>query len=386
MAPSPDTPSILARQLQQLRLEPDQPPPHTQQWLALLDAVGRTYDDFERQISQATRGDPNNRRQAWADTVRDTPVLSTGEDEAAAAWSWRPGDEALAISPGMAQLLRLPPGTEALPLTVWLACLDDSDRELQCEYLMQVAQQPLAFTGQLRYTPPHGREQRWLHYELQSGDSLGAGPEGDLEGPRIHCRVLDVTSRIQAEEALHGSAEQDELTGLHNRGRFFDLAANARARALRDGQQLGLLSLDVDAFRRFNEAYGHEIGDRLLRGIAQRLRSTVRLDDQLGRLAGDEFLLLVHPVDSVQHLESIAYKLQAAVAVPMDLGGEPVSVSLSVGIAVFPQDATSTLDLVRAAGRAVRAAKQRGRGRCVLAEMLPPPPNPLAQVRSSAGA
>lgn len=385
MAPSPDTPSILARQLQQLRLEPDQPPPHTQQWLALLDTVGRTYDDFERQISQATR-DHRGNGQAWADTVREAPSLSTGDDEAAAAWSWRPGDEALEISPGMAQLLRLPPGTEALPLTVWLACLEDSDRELQCEYLMQVAQQPLAFTGQLRYTPPHGREQRWLHYELQSGGGFGNSAEGDLDGARIQCRVLDVTSRIHAEEALHGSAEQDGLTGLHNRARFFDLAANARARALRDGQQLGLLSLDVDGFRRFNEAYGHEIGDRLLRGIAQRLRSTVRLGDQLGRLAGDEFLLLVHPVDSVQHLESIAYKLQAAVAVPMDLGGEPVSVSMSVGIAVLPQDATSTLDLVRAAGRAARAAKQRGRGRCVLAEMLPPPPNPLAQVRSTAEA
>ncbi len=355
--------TTLARQLRQLHLQPDQAPPDPQQWLALLDTVGRTYEDFERQIALATQGDP-----AWADTVREGQEVAA-KAPADAAWSWRLGDEALQICAELARLLHLPPGTRELPLTVWLACLDDSDRELQCEYLMQAAQQPRRIVGQLRYTPAAGGEQRWLHYELQS--------EASGEDAAVRCQVRDITERMLAEQSLPGSGDQDALTGLHSRARLLNLAATARARAEHDGSRVGLLHLNVDGFHRLNEQHGREIGDRLLCGVAQRLRSSVRLGDQIGRLAGDEFLLLVHPVESVQHLEAIAYKLQAAVAVPMDIGHESVGLSLSVGVAMYPQDAASTLDLVRAAGRALQAARQRGRGRCVIHELLPTPPRTL---------
>ncbi|BDI07523.1 sensor domain-containing diguanylate cyclase [Sphaerotilus microaerophilus] len=357
--------TTLARQLRQLHLQPDQTPPDPQQWLALLDTVGRTYEDFERQIAQATQGDP-----AWADTIREAREVTPRDPLDAAAWSWRLGDEALQVSAGLAHLLHLPPGTRELPLTVWLACLDDSDRELQCEYLMQAAQQRRRIVGQLRYMPATGNEQRWLHYELQSD------PVGDDDAV-VRCQVRDITARVRAEQSQPGSDDQDALTGLHSRARLLNLAATARARAEHDGSRVGLLHLNVDGFHRLNELHGREVGDRLLCGVAQRLRSSVRLGDQIGRLAGDEFLLLVHPVESVQHLEAIAYKLQAAVAVPMDIGHESVGLSLSVGVAMYPQDAASTLDLVRAAGRALQAARQRGRGRCVIHELLPTPPRTL---------
>lgn len=368
----------LARQLQQLRLQPDQPPPDAERWQALLDWVDRTYADYERQLALATRGE----ERAWADTVSEPRELDAS-DPGAAVWIWLPGDEALRISCGLAELLHLPPSTQGLPLTVWLACLEDSDRELQCEYLMQAAQQPMQITGQLRYTPPHGRELRWLRYELRSEVPPGA----PADAPRVSCLVQDITRRMAADAARSATA-LDPLTGLASRSHFFDMAATTRALAEREGRRIGLLYLDIDGLQRFNDRYGHEIGDRLLRSVAQRLRASVRLGDQIGRLAGDEFLLLVHPIESVQHLEAIAYKIQAAVGVPMDIGGESVTLSLSVGIALHPGDAASLLDLVRAAGRACEAAKARGPGGCMLHEQLPPPvlAKPQPRVLASAAA
>lgn len=375
----------LARQLQQLDLQPDRPPPDAERWLALLERVDHSYADYERQLARATRGE----ERAWADTVSEPRELDAC-DPGAAVWIWQPGDEALCISAGLAELLRLPPQTptqqpQTLPLSVWLTCLEDSDRELQCEYLMQAAQQPMQITGQLRYTPPQGRELRWLRYELKSEVPPGAC----ADAPRVTCLVQDITRRMAADSA-RGAAALDALTGLARRSHFFDVAATTRALAEREGRQIGLLYLDIDGLQHFNDRYGHEIGDRLLRGVAQRLRASVRLGDQIGRLAGDEFLLLVHPIESVQHLEAIAYKIQAAVAVPMDIGGESVGLSLSVGIALQPGDAASLLDLVRAAGRACEAAKARGPGGCMLHEQLPPapaapaPPHPLMLARGAA--
>jgi diguanylate cyclase (GGDEF)-like protein len=358
----------LTRQLQQLGLQPDQPPPDAQRWHALLHRVAQTYADFERRLAQADRSDAR----AWADTVADPQDLDAGDPDAA-LWIWQPGDASLRISARLAELLHRPAGTETLALSDWLTCLEDSDRELQCDYLMQAAQQPAQFTGRLRYTPAPGGELRWLRYELQS--ELPPGARSD--GPRVSCLVQDITRRMVGDgsrPAAAGATAQDALTGLHSRAHFFDLVATARALAERDGQAIGLLHLDIDGLQGINERFGHDIGDRLLRGVAQRLRASVRQGDQIGRLAGDEFLLLVHPVDNVQHLEAIAYKLQAAVAVPMDVGGEAVSLSLSVGIAQHPRDAASLLDLVRAAGRACRAAKARGPGGCMLHEQLPPQP------------
>ena len=362
----------LARQLQQLRLQPDQPPPDAERWRTLLGWVDRTYADYERQLALA----PRSEERAWADTASEPHDLDAS-DPAAAVWIWQPGEESLRISSGLAELLHLPAQSQAwlphtLPLSDWLACLEDSDRELQCEYLMQAAQQPMQITGQLRYTPPQGRELRWLRYELRSEVPPGA----PADAPRVTCLVQDVTRRMAA-DAARSAAALDALTGLSSRSHFFDLAATTRALAEREGRQVGLLHLDVDGLQRFNDLYGHDIGDRLLRGVAQRLRASVRLGDPIGRLAGDEFLLLVHPIESVQHLEAIAYKIQAAVAVPMDIGGESVSLSVSVGIALHPGDATTLLDLVRAASRACEAAKARGPGGCMLHSHLPPaPPSP----------
>lgn len=367
MSMPPPPSAWLERQLTELGLQPDRPPQDPARWQALLGRVGQTYEALAGRLA---RGADGPAEVAWQDTVRDAAGADTLQ-ASSACWSWQPGDEALRISPGLARLLSLPPGSTALPLTVWLACLDDSDRELQCEYLMQAAQRSARFSGQLRYTPAQGNEQRWLHYELHSG--------GDGEAGLLHCEVLDITPRMRREAAEARSDDQDALTGLASRPRFFDLIATARARAAQQGSQLGLLRLGVDGLREVNETHGHEVGDRLLRGVARRLAGSVRLGDQIGRLAGDEFLLLVDPVDSVQHLEAIAYKVQAAVGVPMDLGGTSLGVSLCVGIALHPQDAASTLDLVRAAGRALQAAKERGRGRCVLHEQLPPLRHPLVQ-------
>ncbi len=173
----------------------------------------------------------------------------------------------------------------------------------------------------------------------------------------------DITVIKQHEEDLDRIAHYDVLTSVPNRRLLRDRLEQAIARARRLGNNLAVCYLDLDGFKPINDQFGHEGGDRMLVEIARRLQSMLRADDTVARLGGDEFVLLWHDVgeetDCVQALERVLAK----VSEPMMLGGEPVSVSASIGVTLYPDDNVDADNLLRHADHAMYSAKQLGKNR-----------------------
>ncbi|WP_051683963.1 bifunctional diguanylate cyclase/phosphodiesterase [Blastococcus sp. URHD0036] len=186
----------------------------------------------------------------------------------------------------------------------------------------------------------------------------------DVGGIVVH--VTDITDRKRAEEALAHQAFHDDLTGLANRALFADRVDQALRRGARGQGQPAVVFIDLDGFKGVNDTLGHPAGDSLLRQVAARLRSVVRADDTVARLGGDEFAVLVEQSGSgPDEAVATAERVLAALAAPVVLDGQSVTVSGSVGIAVGDADATSDT-LLGDADIAMYAAKVAGRGRSVV--------------------
>lgn len=162
------------------------------------------------------------------------------------------------------------------------------------------------------------------------------------------------------------AAKLDPLTLLPGRGLMFDRIEQAIAQGKRRGTRLAVFFLDLDHFKRINDTLGHDIGDAVLKLVAARLEAVVREADTVSRHSGDEFLVLMSDIAQPDDARRIAEKMQAAVALPARLGGHSVDLSMSVGIAVFPEDGQDPAALVQHADAAMYAAKRRRRGSLAL--------------------
>lgn len=176
--------------------------------------------------------------------------------------------------------------------------------------------------------------------------------------------------------ALVGELEKEAnhcpLTGLYNRRNFDERLRHEVAVAERHGDFLALLFLDLDGFKRVNDLYGHETGDRLLQALAEKLKDTVRASDLVFRLAGDEFAVLAteRAHDSPQ-LEYLGHRLIDAVTQTAQLQKwHRASVGVSIGVAIYPRDANSAESLLDAADRAMYRVKAEGKGHICFAEAL----------------
>lgn len=162
-----------------------------------------------------------------------------------------------------------------------------------------------------------------------------------------------------SEEQVRYLALHDSLTGLANRvlldGRFRQAAESAR----RDGHRLALLYLDLDDFKPVNDQYGHEAGDRTLCAIADRLKGFVRQSDTVARVGGDEFVIVLGRVSTVDDAIGVAQKIVDALAQPLALDGHTLALGGSIGIAIFPDDAMELYELMRLADRAMYEVKGR---------------------------
>jgi len=188
-------------------------------------------------------------------------------------------------------------------------------------------------------------------------------PLVDGDGQITHFVAIqeDITARREAEERVRFLAEHDVLTGLPNRAFFHDRLEQAVREARRDGSSVVLLMLDLDDFKAVNDTLGHEYGDRLLQQIAERARGCIRESDTLARLGGDEFTLILPGSAGVAAGARVAEKLLLALRTAVDLGGREVWVTPSIGISVFPHDASDVESLLRNADTAMYRAKQEGR-------------------------
>lgn len=189
------------------------------------------------------------------------------------------------------------------------------------------------------------------------------GPDGE---PTHYIAVFsDISSQKRFEERIHRLAHYDPLTDLPNRRLFQDRLEHALAQARRDNGQVALLYLDVDRFKSVNDSLGHAVGDQLLQQVSDRLRRAVRESDTVARLGGDEFTVILrgfdNPAAAVAGAVRVAQQVIHSVRVPMILEGHDVAVTVSIGIALYPQDASSAHDLVMNADTAMYHAKGAGR-------------------------
>jgi diguanylate cyclase (GGDEF)-like protein len=185
-----------------------------------------------------------------------------------------------------------------------------------------------------------------------------------------------VTEREHA--TLFHLAHHDSLTGLPNRQLFHDRLVHGLAHAARGGEQLGVLYIDVDQLKTVNDSLGHAIGDLLLGSVADRLRSITRAADTVARLSGDEFAVILTELKAPEDGELVARKLLDAMRSPHVLEQHTLSVSCSIGIAVFPHDGGDGDALVRAADAAAYHAKQfRNTWQRFSAEICQPNPGSL---------
>ncbi len=171
-------------------------------------------------------------------------------------------------------------------------------------------------------------------------------------------------SEIKRKEAqLIHLAHHDPLTGLPNRSLLNDRFAVALSQAQRSTKKLAVCYLDLDGFKPINDHFGHPIGDRLLIEIAKRLSAAIRGGDTVARLGGDEFLLLLTSLANVEECESVLERILAAVAEPMEIDGQAHSVTASIGVTLYPDDAADADTLMRHADQALYIAKEAGRNR-----------------------
>ncbi len=186
-------------------------------------------------------------------------------------------------------------------------------------------------------------------------------PEAEDDSVRYVITCSDLTSIRIAQEQLSYLAHHDVLTGLPNRALLDERLDHELQRVRRSGQGVALMFIDLDGFKTINDSLGHAVGDRLLQEVARRLRASIRDADTAARLGGDEFLVVMTDLAHPEDAGVLAGKLLSLLAEPVDVGGRRVTVSASIGVAVFPQDGGDRGTLMMAADSAMYAAKAHGR-------------------------
>ncbi len=171
----------------------------------------------------------------------------------------------------------------------------------------------------------------------------------------------DITEQKKAEKSLKHLANHDFLTGLPNRLLFNERLRHARAIADKCGTMIAVMLIDIDRFKEVNDVLGHDIGDRLLVKISERLRTSVRHMDTIARLGGDEFICIISNIKCESDINRVADKIQQAFVPKFDIEGNELKVSVSIGISLYPQDGENADVLVKNADIAMYYVKNQGK-------------------------
>jgi diguanylate cyclase (GGDEF)-like protein len=205
----------------------------------------------------------------------------------------------------------------------------------------------------------------------------------------LHAETIAENAVTHLDELAH-SSQHDALTGTPNRALMLDRVENAIAFAKRHGTRIGVLFLDLDEFKQINDTLGHAAGDAVVQLVARRLESEVRQSDTISRHGGDEFLVLLAELTQPSDAVLVAEKILAALAAPSRLGNHLISLSASIGIALFPDDGTDAATLIASADTAMYSCKRHGGSNfkfygdaIARTHSLPPPPHETRDESSS---
>lgn len=201
----------------------------------------------------------------------------------------------------------------------------------------------------------------------KDGSEIGvedsAAPIRDQSGAVIGCVLVfrDVTERRSLVDKIAKLALYDGLTGLANRSLLEDRLQKAIELAIRQGDKVGLVFMDLDHFKQVNDTLGHAAGDALLKEVSARLVSTLRASDTACRLGGDEFIALLPSIKSTDAAQHAVDRIHAASVKPAEISGQQVPIHFSAGVAVYPDDATDGGELIRKADARMYFAKTSSR-------------------------
>jgi diguanylate cyclase (GGDEF)-like protein/PAS domain S-box-containing protein len=214
------------------------------------------------------------------------------------------------------------------------------------------------------------KEGRWegeLWNKNQSGEdyaeSLSVSAITDKNGKVQQYAVVvsDITKRKQDEERIRYQANYDALTGLPNRALFHDRLSQALASVSRVDRRLGLMFVDLDGFKLVNDTLGHDIGDLLLQEVSERLCGCVRDGDTVARLGGDEFTIIMPNMIKPKQAAMVADRVIDSLQKLFVLKGHEVSISGSIGVTIYPDDAETAVELLKNADSAMYLAKDQGK-------------------------
>lgn len=206
-----------------------------------------------------------------------------------------------------------------------------------------------------------------LAFNLTSDDSITSYAESQMgignvvSGFQARFLWTLLTRLKQTNEQITHLAYHDSLTSLPNRILFFDRLNQAITRARRDKVSAAVLFIDIDGFKIINDALGHDAGDTLLREVAKRTLACVRESDTVARMGGDEFTVVLNNVLTPQGKECVAQKIVDAISLPYLINGKNCSVTVSIGIALYPNHGETAEQLVKIADAAMYLAKHSGK-------------------------
>ena len=206
-----------------------------------------------------------------------------------------------------------------------------------------------------------------LHNRRKNGEQFWEyahiAPVVDDDGAVRHYFAVkeDITVRKQQTEKILYQAHYDALTRLPNRLLSLDRLQQLLLQAKRQGSKTAVLFIDLDDFKKVNDSLGHDVGDKLLVEAAERLQRHVREQDTVGRLGGDEFIVLLGNIDDAESAAEVAGKLIAQIKVPFEIDHRELLLGASIGIALYPDDGDQPKELLRRADTAMYHAKRNGR-------------------------
>lgn len=280
-------------------------------------------------------------------------------------WEWDRRGDRVVWSREAGEIFGLAPGCLEATLQAQLELVHPADREALQRCRTDAVRRQAPYGLDVRVVRPDG-SLRFLH---EQGEVI-AGPTGEVLG--LNGTVQDITERMETEARIRFLAQHDALTHLPNRTVFRDWVATATRR--RQPGRVALLFVDVDHFKRFNDALGHAVCDQLLRELADRLRACLRLsasggpgseDDgqaTLARAGGDEFLVAIGGIEEASEAAKLAQGILDCLREPLLAGGRELFLTASVGISVFPEDGADPDTLMTKAASAISTSGEEGAG------------------------
>lgn len=328
-------------------------------WCRILSYGGVVVKDNEGQtlMGLLTIRDVTERRHAEKARADAERRLELAVDIAKiGAWEWDIANQTVYFSPQWKRLLGFQPDQLPNRIGEWSDRLHPDDKDGAVRALEQFIAQP-APTLEAEFRMQH-RDGQYRYMILRAI----VDKDSDGNASKLIGTMLDVSEQKLAEQRVREAAQHDPLTGLPNRALIFEYAGHLLAAASRKHSRGALLFIDLDRFKPINDLYGHEIGDRLLKEVAARMMSCVRHEDLIGRIGGDEFVIVLPYLGKGYTAPTVAKHVIDALSKPFEIDALSLSISASVGISFYPLQGTDVDTLLHRADLAMYHAKANGRG------------------------